>query len=64
MTLGHFLKAAALSGRPEDLAALQIYPDLRRVGERKSEDEEGGETPRAKGAMTALNPESTLRREP
>ena len=64
MTLGHFLGVAALSGGPKELAMLQSYLASRTRGERKSGDGQDGETTRTQGAKTALNSESTSRREP
>lgn len=66
MTLGHFLRAAAICGGPKERAMLQRYLERRLDGarERKSEDAQGTETARAAQARTALNSQPTVRREP
>ena len=66
MTLGHFLRAAAICGGPEERAMLQRYLERRLDGvqKRKPENAEGTETARAVQARTALNSQPTLRREP
>ena len=64
MTLGHFLRAAALCGGPTEQAMLRSYLERRTRGERTSEAGQDGRTTRTQGAKTASNSESTSRREP